>query len=511
MNLKGAAVRLAFAWLMVALLVQASPSQKAAHRDLADLERRIESSDLDGLDREVMALAVGNPREPKVLELLARLRFKQGRLTESRALYRRVLEMDPSLVSAKINAARIEFVSGQAEEAVRLLNGADRGASLKPTLRLELAAAYLLVGDPRSALTVAEDLPHAVKNSTGLPILGEIYLRLGRRDAVGGLVPMMKKASARNASLALRCAEVLRAAGMVKDAIGTLTALPAPARNSIPVLLTLVRLELIVAADRAGAVEHLRQAARLDPNSPEVLSMQAYIKSLEGDKDEALNMMTRARAAAPASPRVLADYVALTLRIGKPMLAYDAAKALIGLVPGDWEYQYLLGVAALQSGNLDPARETLERYVGIHPDDFRGCLALGMVLAAQSGETRRAQEQLARCNEIDPSNTEARYRLALLFKSQGENKRAIALLEEVMERAPDHAVAMRDLGALYLESGDDAKARTHLERAVVLLPKDGDAHFQLARLYNRIGETALAKHHQEVFQKLRGSWGKSAQ
>lgn len=512
MNLKGVAVRLAFASLVVALSVQVSPSQKgrAERQNVRELERRMETSDIDGLDRDVMALAVANPANPKVLELLARVRFKQGRLAESRALYRRVLEMNPESVSAKINTARIEFVSGQTDEAVRLLNEADRGALLNPPLRLELAAAYLLIGDPRSALTVAEGLPQAVKNTAGLPLLAEIYLRLGRRDAVAGFVPMMKKAASRNASLAVRCAEVLKGAGMVKEAIGILTALPAPARNNIRVLLTLGRLE-IIAADTARAAEHLRQAARLDPRSPEVLSMQAYIESTEGDKDAALKMMTRAREAAPNSPRVLADYVALTLRIGKPTLAYDAAKALVAMAPDDWEYQYLLGVAALQSGHLDPAQGTLERYVQLHPEDFRGCLALGMVLAAQSGQTQRAQAQLATCNEIDPSNTEARYRLALFLKSQGENTRAIALLEEVMERAPNHAVAMRDLGALYLESGDDAKARSHLERAVALLPKDGDAHFQLVRLYNRIGETALAKHHQEIFQKLRGSWGKSAQ
>ena len=267
----------------------------------------------------------------------------------------------------------------------------------------------------------------------------------------------------------------------------------------------------MISEDPVRASEYLKQAARLDPRSAEVTSMQAYIESSKGNQEEALKMITRARDLAPRSPRVLADFVALTLRIGKPVLAYDAATFLTALAPDDWEYQYLLGVAALQSGNIETAQKTLERYVQLHVNDFRGCLALGMVFASQQGQTERAQAQLTRCNEIDPSNTEARYRLALSFKSQGENTRAIELLEEVVEREPNHAVGLRDLGALYLESGDDAKARAYLERAVALLPKDGDMHFQLARLYNRIGETALARQHQEIFQKLRGPWGKSAQ
>jgi len=512
MNLKRVAAYMAFAALATTVCVQTSLPQKgrAGGADLAAIQRRLDRSELAGLDAELMALAVASPADPKTLELLARLRFKQGRLAESRALYRRVLEFDPRSVSAKINSARIEFVSGQAGEAARLLEGADRGASLTPPLRLELAAAYLLVGDPTTALSVAEALPQNVKNSVGLPLFAEIYLRLGRLDAVGALVPPMKKVALRNAPLAVKCAEILRGAGMIKEAIGILADLPPNVRNNAQVLLTLGRLEM-AAENPVRATEYLKHAARLDPRSAEVLSLQAYIASSAGDKDEALKLITRARDAAPSSPRVLADFVALTLRIGKPVLAYEAARALTALVPEDWEYQYLLGVAALQSGNLVPAQETLTRYVELHPDDFRGCLALGMVFAAQSGQTERAQTQLARCTEIDPSNTEARYRLALSFKSQGENKRAIALLEEVLERAPDHAVALRDLGALYLDSGDDAKARSRLERAVALLPNDGDTHFQLTRLYNRIGETALAKQHQEIFQKLRGPGGRSAQ
>ena len=512
MDLKRSAVFIAFAALGITLFVQSALPQKgrAGRPGLADIQRRLDRSELTGVDEELMTLAVENPSDPKTLELLARLRFQQGRLSESRALYRRVLELDPKSVAAKINSARIDFVSGERDSAKRLLDSIERGGALTSPLRLELAAAYLFVGEPAAALSVAEALPEGVKNTIALPLLGEIYLQLGRPAAVKAMLPLMKKAAVGNAPLAVKCAEVLRGAGSIKEAIAMLAALPPPIRNKVPVLLMLGRLEMI-AENPVRAAGYLKQAARLDPRSEEVLSMQAYVESVTGDKEEALRMITRARDLAPRSPRVLADFVALTLRIGKPILAYDAATSLTAMVPDDWEYQYLLGVAALQSGNIETAQKTLERYVQLHANDFRGCLALGMVFAAQQGQTERAQAQLTRCNEIDPANTEARYRLALSFKSQGENSRAIALLEEVVERKPDHAVGLRDLGALYLESGDDVKARSYLERAVALLPKDGDTHFQLARLYNRIGETALAKQHQEIFQKLRGPWGKSAQ
>ena len=110
MDLKRPAVYIAFAALAITLFVQSSWPQKgdAGRPALADIQRRLDRSELAGLDGELMALAVANPSDAKTLELLARLRFQQGRLAESRALYRRVLQLDPASVSAKINGARID-------------------------------------------------------------------------------------------------------------------------------------------------------------------------------------------------------------------------------------------------------------------------------------------------------------------------------------------------------------------------------------------------------------------
>jgi len=487
-------------------------SQKAAggsdHKLLAEFERRIESSDLTGLDEPLMNFVIANPINAKALELLARLRSKQGRLPESRSLYQRVMQLDPKAAGARIHAARIAYLSGQKDEALQLLSGVS-ASELNSTQQMELSATYLLAGDLQAAVRIAEGLPPQVRNTVGLPLLGEIYLRQNRPGAVRELFPLMKKAAAKDPQFALSCAEALRGAGSVKEGIELLSSLPLSARNNVRVLLMLSRLE-IMSDDMVRARQHLAQAARLDPNSADVLSMQAFVQNSAGNRDRALQLITKARESAPRSPTVLADFIALTLRIGKPDAAYEAAQTLNTLQPDDPGSQYLLGVAALQNGNFGPARETLERYVLSRPSDFRGCLALGTVFRVQR-ETARARRELIRCNELDPTNAEARMQLGLLYKAEGENKQAIGMLEEVVSRAPNHTLALRELGALYLESGDDVKASSMLSRAAQLAPGDADIHFQLIRLYNRTGETTLAKQHQEIFQKLKAQQGKSAQ
>ena len=475
----------------------------------SEIERRIENSDFLAADRQLMQLAITDPKDTRALTLLARLRFRQGRIDEARSLYQRVLGFESGNVSARINVARILLISRQVEAARNMMKAVDEGLNLPPALRLELAEIYLVMGDAERALKIAELLPAGVRGSLALPLLGETYLRLNRLNDLKALLPSMRKAAAQNTALAVRSAEVFRAAGLFPDAIALLSSVPR-ARRDTRVLISLSRLE-VINGDLVRAKQHLLAGSRQDPLSPEVLSLQAFLESSSGNNEIALKTIVKARDLAPNSPTVLADFVVLTLRLGKPMLAFDAARTLAELAPDDLEYKYLLGVAALQSGNLDPAEATLESYVQVRPFDFRGCLALGMVFAGQTGRFARAQEQLAKCNEIDPSNSEARYQLALSYRSEGENSKAIKLLEQVIVRAPKKAQAFRELGALYLESGEDSKARIVLEKAAALAPNDGDAHFQLARLYNRIGETALAKKHQQIFQSLRGAWGKAAQ
>ena len=141
----------------------------------------------------------------------------------------------------------------------------------------------------------------------------------------------------------------------------------------------------------------------------------------------------------------------------------------------------------------------------LSPKHSRGCLALGLTFAAQIDKLEDARKQLNHCLEIDPANFEARYQLAISYKTHGETAKAIEYLEGTIKYVPDYALALRDLGALYLQTGAEAKARVVLEKAVSLDPNDADTHFQLSRLYNLIGESALAKRHMETFQKIKNS------
>ncbi|MGI9035809.1 MAG: tetratricopeptide repeat protein [Pyrinomonadaceae bacterium] len=478
-----------------------SAQNKAADNALANYEKSIAQGKIADIEKPLLAYAVAHPNDFKPLELLAQIRLQQGRLTEARGLYQRVLVLNPNALDAKINLGQIYYALGQKEDAQQILNGITADSIAAPKTRLELAASLISIGETEKAAKIIETLPPNLKNGDALPLLAVINLEAGNRQKLLNLIPLMKK-SAANSSLAIQNAEILQSGGFFTEAAELLRAALASAPKNPNLLARLGRLE-VYERNFTQARQHLNRAAAVSPDSAEILSAQALLESSEGKLTTAFDLLSKAREIAPDSAAVLADFVVVAMRSGKARAAVEAAKLLAGERPGDAEPQYLLGAAQLQNNNIAGAQQSLESFTRQRPLDSRGCLALGLTLAAQLDKIEIARRQLNHCLEIDPANFEAKYQLGLSYKAQGDAAPAIRLLEEVVRQKPDYAPALRDLGALYLQTNDEEKARVVLEKSVALAPDDAETHFQLSRLYNLLGNSQLAKQHLEMFQKIK--------
>lgn len=474
---------------------------KTANNQLANFEKSVREGKINEIERPLLNYAVANPNDPKALELLADVRFQQGRLTEAKGLYQRVLTLDPNFIAAKISLGRIAYASGQKDEAREVLNSIVASSAVPIESQLELATALFFVGEFQKVLYITEKLPPGIKNKDALPLIAAAELELGNKQKLTSLIPQMKKAAA-NSALAVQCAEVLRNAGMNKESADLIRAALVFTPRDVNLLIQLARLEISV-KDFVQARQHLDRADKLQPRSAEILSAKALLENSQGNVSAAFELLNEARQISPDSTVVLADFVILAMRSNKTQVAVDTAKNLVILSPGNPEYKYLLGAASLQNGNIALAQENLESFMRERPNDSRGCLALGLTFAAQRDQIETARKQLNRCLEINPKNYEATYQLGLSYKAQGETATAIRYFEETVKFAPEYASALRDLGSLYLQTGAEPKAQTVLEKAVAINPNDADTHFQLSRLYNLIGRSELAKQHLEMFQKIR--------
>jgi Flp pilus assembly protein TadD len=490
--------------LLLAGICPLAPAQNspAASIDLAQIEMNIQQGKLDAVEKPLIDYAIAHPREVKALELLARLRYRQDRLEEAKALYQRVLALDPSFVIAKINFAQLTYGLGQRDSARLLLAEVTSAPALSPGERLSLARALVLVGEFQKALAVADKLPAAVKNGSALPLMAASYAGLDDRKSLMALVPSIKRAASSNPEIAAECAEIFQKAGLSQEALGLLRLALARAPNNFRLLVSLGQMETSV-GNFAEARRLLNRAVKLNPRTPISFFSIGLLESAEGNYAAALSNLKQARALAPRSPSILTQLTLNAMQAGQPQAAVEAANELLQLKPDDPEFLYLFGAASLQNGSLGPAQSALQRYQQQRPDDPRGCLALGIAFAGQPGQQQEAKSQFEQCSKLDPTNVEPRYQLGLIFKSEGEGAKAVQLFEEVITLAPKHANALRDLGALYLQTGDEAKARAVLERAAALNSQDAETHFLLSRVYSLTGERTLAQQHLDLFQKLK--------
>ena len=476
-----------------------------AETKLALFETNIAAGNYAAIERDLLNYAIANPGDARAFELLGKLRFAQNRLSEAKSLYRKSLSLDARSASARIGLALVDFQTGDAAQSARDLSEISEADVAGAGLRLRLAEAFAAVGDCRRALQTLEKLNTDAKNAGALPVRARCLPSANEKQNAAPLVAAAKNLAKQNPATAVKFAEVLSERAMYAESADVLRAVVAAAPANADALFALAKSEIYL-KDLTNAAIHLGRASKIKPDSPDALLVSALLESERGDAARALALLEKSLANPNQNQRaVLSRFVVAAMRAGEAGKAFRAAEKLLESKPDEPEFLYLHGASALQGNNLRAAENSLRRLLELRPADARGCLALGLTLAAQPDKLTEARGQLQNCIDADPNDFEAKYQLGLSYKSQGETAKAVEHLEDAVKAAPEYALALRDLGAVYLQSRSEAKARVVLEKSAAINPSDADTHFQLSRLYNLTGETALAKKHLDAFQKLRNS------
>jgi tetratricopeptide (TPR) repeat protein len=489
--------------LLFGLAVSGFAQVKADDRAvLAAYEKSIDSGNLSAVERDLFNYVIAHPSDGSGFALLAKLRLKQNRPSEAKALAGKALTIEPNLLSAKLTLALALSQLGEVEQAREILAGVSEKDIADNAARLNLVENLVRLGECPRALGVADKLPLKIKNGEALPLRAVCYLSAGDRQNLAALIPQARVAVRQNPPAAVGFAEVLLKGGILKEAVEVLRLALIAAPKNVEALLLLARAE-IFSKDFPNAKIHLAQAEKLTPDSGELFFIKSLLENEQGNLAASYELLEKSLGLNSDNAQVLAQYIAMALRVGQPARAVRAAEKLLSLAPDNPENSYLYGLALLQNNNPTKAEPLLIKYFSDKPKDSRGCLALGLTFAGQPDKLELARRQMQKCLEIDPNNFEAAYQLGLSYKTLGESAKAIEYFERTVKLSPNYPAALRELGAAYLQTGAEAKARPPLEKAVKLAPDDPDAHFQLSRLYNVLGERELGKKHLEIFQKLK--------
>ena len=220
----------------------------------------------------------------------------------------------------------------------------------------------------------------------------------------------------------------------------------------------------------------------------------------EGQTTAALDSLRKARALAPNSEEVLSAYARTSLTARQPVQAIDVLRPLTRMCASCVDYHYLLGVALLQAGDSVSAVDALRAAEAIDPNRPLTLIALGLALNDRKLFTE-AKPVLVRALELQPENVEAIAALSEAEEGLDELDLAESHARKVLAASSANPGALLVLGMVQTKRGQYAAARDSLLAAVAVESALQKAHYQLSLVYARLGDDENSRKHLELYKR----------
>jgi tetratricopeptide (TPR) repeat protein len=162
------------------------------------------------------------------------------------------------------------------------------------------------------------------------------------------------------------------------------------------------------AGDKAGAIPHFEDAEKLNPKLPEAPGILAELYIDQGKNAEAVAAAERFLALKPNEARGLSVEYDAYQALGDTAKADAALEALIQAAPGRDTAVRLLnkGVKLFNESKVEDAAKIFERALVLDPTLAKTQYMLGLSYA-NSGDTEKAKEHLAKFLEMAPNDENA--------------------------------------------------------------------------------------------------------
>ena len=238
-----------------------------------------------------------------------------------------------------------------------------------------------------------------------------------------------------------------------------------------------------VVDDGSAAAE---RALALDPNIAEAHLPKAWRLAEESRHDEANAELTIALELGPDSWEVHKEAARLLYRQRRLEEAAEHLERATQLMEADYHGLGMLFAYYHSKGDRDSARriakkaiEECEKALARDPDNG-AALAFGAMSSAELGDLDRARDWIERCVLVDPDNLQMRYNLAWgLNKIFGDQDAAIKMLEPVMTGAGANIIRLAandpNLDNLRRDPGFAAMMESAMERVGLAAASPTDA------------------------------------
>ena len=447
--------------------------------------------------------ALSDPKTHAVAcSVLGTIRLQQKRLPESAPLLQEAIRIEPKLIGAHLTLATVYILQEKPELAQQVYRRVLELDRTNATARLELARFEAEKGNYEKSLAVAHPALAALKQSPdGLYLLAADYLKTGDRSAAAVLVKDWGRLQGVPVDWSIRFAVLLAKEGMASEAVDLLEGVKQSGATSYELAFNLAGMYLL-RSDLPRALENYDLALNQNPQSAPALMQAGTVAEQNGELERSLSYWIRAKKIEPENPEILLGFGRVCLKMDLLEDAEPALAKAVTLQPENPTYQYTLASVKVGKKQFEAAQSIFDNLVEKKPQDSQLQYALGSVLYLE-GHLAEAAMHLRESIRLQPDQLAPYYYLGLVIRDQGNEPEAIQILAELLQRHPDHAPACEALGSLLMSSHRYPEAESNLEKAVRLNPKSVKANYQLGLLLTRMGKKEEADKRLEIAKSLR--------
>ena len=391
------------------------------------------------------------PGDPGASQSLAALAVRDKDFDAARRYYGGVLEKHPDYMPVHMQLAALELAQGNEGAMVERLRQLVASYPTAPEPRLALARYNLGKGQPAEALSLLGALDDTQKKQPAvMSLTAAAQLSQNQHDAakatIDRLVTLQPNVAQHHYQLAIALAGLGDTAGMRKELEKTLELDP----KHLPGRIAMAR-TLLTARDEEAFEAQVKVLREMQPDHPDVLSLEASLARMKGNNDEALAKLEKAYAVAPTS--------ATLQNLAAEMVSRSDA-----------------------SGGI----ELLQGWIDEHPQDMAPRMALADVYAAQKRDDK-VVEQYKAVVAADERNVVALNNLAWYLR-KSDPKQALAYAERASNIAPDAAPVLDTLALALLENKQVKDAQLRIEQALKLAPDDPGVRYHAALIRHAAGD-----------------------
>jgi len=453
----------------------------------------------------------------------AQLAQQQGRLDNAVDEYRAVLKLAPGLPEAYVNLGLVYYAQSKFDDSARALTTAGK---LRPDMRgvsLWLGIDEVRLDHPAQGVPLLrEAVRQDPQDKQAESWLGTALWNAGQMDAA---LHQLRKAAAQfpdDPDLLFSLGEAYGKAAkqqseqLLEDSAGTAisdriyastyaadrdwTKAEGHLRRAIQRDPKSVDAHLDLAeaflnqAQIPAALEQLKQAGELSPNSTTVLAKSGELLVLSGQILEGLSQVDQAIKSDESDA-----LDALRLPVEGTISANDVSAELVALcAAGEEKLEAMqpssvardVALASLYALSGDAANATRAYQPLTHAPRIAKPTESAFTQAMNAMHQHRydaAEAALLRWLALHPGDLSARYELVVVRRQV-----AIAQIARLLAVAPDSYHVHQLLGQLYVDRGEDEKALTEYLAVAAADPNLPDVHFWLGHLYWKHGDADRA-------------------